>query len=154
MKLYKFTKAGGESLFGAHTWDLPKWSSKKDKWKPGKWYAVFGDLEPCSNGVHVCDASMLYHWYEKSRELYEVELEKKAKVLVCATKLVTRRARLIKKIDIQYEDMVEAMAMADEKMEELRDAPMPMSVWQKTWESICGQALEHIFHNKDYKNRI
>lgn len=156
MKLYKFTKAGGAPLFGSDPWDPPKWNDKKDKWKPGRWKAVYGEIEPCSNGIHVCDAGMLYYWYEKDRELYEVELDKHAKILVCATKYVTRRARLIKKIDIEETDMNEAMAYADEKMQEIEAGrqSMPSSVWQKTWESICGHKLEEIFKEKDYRNSI
>lgn len=52
-QFYKILSPKGESIHGGDlTWSLP--TQKKDgSWKPGKWAKVEGDIDVCSNGLHL-----------------------------------------------------------------------------------------------------
>jgi hypothetical protein len=75
IRLFKVLSEGGCSANGGGLdWDLPK------NGRPGKWHAVQGKLELCSNGLHVSVVPGEWGWqnaytgYESKRRLFLVEV--------------------------------------------------------------------------------
>jgi hypothetical protein len=79
---------------GRGRWHLPK------NGKPGRWMPVIkGDLEPCVNGYHLCRPADLIHWigpavFEAEYDGKRVDVDDQAE-----TKVVVRRARLIRRLN-------------------------------------------------------
>ena len=87
--LYKWTRADGRAPNGGSgTWSLPNE-------RPGRWWHVKGEVEPCRNGLHLCRASDLLTWIPDGVcALHEVEW--KGKRIDCDDKVVVRSARLVR----------------------------------------------------------
>ncbi len=87
--LYKFTGLDGAPYHGGvGRWGLP------DNGKPGKWFKVKGELEPCDNGLHLCRSQDLVQWC--GPELYVAEY--KGRLVECDDKVVVRQARLLERV--------------------------------------------------------
>jgi hypothetical protein len=76
--LYKFLRQGAIAPFSGH------------EWREGEWVTVSGELEACSNGVHVCRRRDLPYWLADELWLVDVDGER----LELGQKLVVRRAQL------------------------------------------------------------
>ena len=89
-KLYKVLAAGGECCNGGKgKWHLP--TAQPGKWMPG----IVGDIEPCSNGYHLCREKDLVHWL--NGEIYEAEY--RGDIVTADDKVVVRQARLVRRVD-------------------------------------------------------
>ena len=86
-KLYKILVNGKSCHGGDMKWDLPKGN------KPGKWHKASGDIEICSNGLHLTNEP--FNWYKWGCDCYEAEY--KGKIEWEEDKCVVQEARLIKK---------------------------------------------------------
>lgn len=91
MKLYKITDAkGGPCHGGSGVWDLPR------DGKPGAWRKVMGALEPCKNGLHLCEARHLSRWLcvdaivSEAEHRGEPHAEQYEKIVVGEARLVAR----------------------------------------------------------------
>lgn len=85
--LYKVTDTGGRSLFhgGSGTWHK------------GIWRSVRGELEPCSNGLHLCREQDLMKWL--GPVIWEAEVAPGASVIETGDKVVVSRARVVRRLD-------------------------------------------------------
>lgn len=88
MKAYKFLAAGAVGPFSGFVWPPPSSDAKA-------WVEVEGRLATCERGVHVCRPEDLVHWIHD--ELWEVEFDGETQSGVDS--LVTRRARLVQRVD-------------------------------------------------------
>jgi hypothetical protein len=82
-RLYKFLRRGSIAPFSRHVW------------RTGEWVIAAGELEPCTNGVHVCRHADLPYWL--ADELWEVDVA--GDRIEHEQKLVVRRARLRALVD-------------------------------------------------------
>jgi len=96
MKYYKVLKADGSCCNGGiGKWHLPK-KRRDGTWNPGKWMPrIDGELIPCENGYHICRSQDLVYWLDEA--IFEVEV--KGKVVEDDNKCVTRKARLLRKLE-------------------------------------------------------
>lgn len=86
--LYKFLNADGSACNGGRgSWHLPEGG------RPGRWMKTIKDIAPCKSGYHLCRKQDLSLWIGPA--LYMAEAEGG---LVCDDKIVTGRARLIRRL--------------------------------------------------------
>jgi hypothetical protein len=94
--LYKVLDTDGSCFHGGlGFWPLPE-KRPDGSWESGEWLQVKGRLSPCENGLHLC-ANKLQLLDFIGPAIYEAEYE--GECLDLETKLVTRKARLIRKIE-------------------------------------------------------
>jgi len=120
MKLYKWLNNGNKPAHGGNgEWGLPK------NGKPGKWFAVKGELVPCENGLHLCREGDLLQWI--AQDLYEAE--HRGRMIEHADKVVVRKARLTKRLEGWDEQGARLFACdcAERALDGLKD-PDPRSV--------------------------
>ena len=86
MIAYKFVRDDGSGVFSGFHWPLPDDG-------PADW--VEARVDPCRSGIHACRAQDLPFW--AGRALFEVELD--GEILVERRKLVSPRARLLRRIE-------------------------------------------------------
>lgn len=67
MIAYKFLSRGAVGLFSRYAWPTPAGET------PGEWVRVYGEIQPCLNGIHACPPERLAEWIDE--ELWEIELE-------------------------------------------------------------------------------
>lgn len=98
MKLYKYLKYDGSSIYGHGKWSLPTEDG------PGEWMPpIEGELEPCKNGYHACREDQLHLW--SGDRLYELEHD--GEVLEHRhDKVIVRRARLLRRMVILGDHLV------------------------------------------------
>jgi hypothetical protein len=120
MALYKFlTKQGAGTHRGAK-WHLP------ENDKPGKWMPELrGKLIVCERGYHLCRESDLLEWIGPT--LYEAEYE--GELIEADNKVVTRKARLVCKVETWNERTMRLFACdCAERALEKTSNPDPRSV--------------------------
>jgi hypothetical protein len=83
VRVYKFLKRDGTSLFTGF------------RWPTGEWVEADGPLGYCENGIHACRIDDLAHWL--GQQLWLTELA--GEILIGADSLVARRARLLEQVD-------------------------------------------------------
>jgi len=81
-KFYKVLDKSQNSCFGGNHF-----------WEVGKWYEVSGELIPCQNGFHFCQAKDLLKWI--GEEIWEAQVE--GEVIDFDDKLIARRARITRR---------------------------------------------------------
>lgn len=103
MKLYKVLSADGKSCHGGYAeWHLPTGK------RPGKWMPpIDGELEPCSNGYHVCRRGQLMEWLGEA--IYECE--SRGERINAGDKIVVREVRLVKRI--KWDDRISRLFACD-----------------------------------------
>jgi len=95
MKLYKVLNGNKPCNGGNGEYNLPV-KRKDGTWKPGKWMpAIKGELRPCDNGYHLCDAAHLIDWL--GPDIYEAEY--KGDRIDADNKVVVRQVRLISQVE-------------------------------------------------------
>lgn len=77
---YKCLTADGTGPYSGVTWPLD-----------GSWIAAVGDLDPCSNGIHVCRREDVIQWL--NARIFQVECGGES--VTADNKVVFRRARII-----------------------------------------------------------
>jgi hypothetical protein len=83
MRAYKFLSRDGTAFLTGF------------RWPTGEWVEAQGPLGYCDNGIHACRVSDLPHWL--GQELWLMELA--GDILAAADSLVSRRGRLLERID-------------------------------------------------------
>ncbi|MBK9272777.1 MAG: hypothetical protein IPM48_14425 [Saprospiraceae bacterium] len=91
-KLYKILVDGRSCHGGDLKWSLP--TKKGNKWIPGEWHEVKGDLKICERGLHLTKKPFM--WYRLGCTNYEAEVEDI--ISWYGDKCVVRRARLLKEV--------------------------------------------------------
>lgn len=88
--LFKMLNSDGTSFNGGTgKWSLPH------EGLPGEWMpAIKGELIACSNGYHLCRSQDLVSWL--GPVIYEAEV--RGEILMAADKVVTREARLLRRL--------------------------------------------------------
>jgi hypothetical protein len=94
VRYYKFLDHDGVAPFSRHRWSTD--------------WADVHDLLPCVIGLHVCRLEDLPYWLHE--ELWRVDVE--GSVEAVGHKVVTRRARLAKRIDAWDADQARRLAVA------------------------------------------
>ena len=95
--LFKLLGENGEAFQGGHGhWPLPT-QQEDGSWKPGNWLKVYGPLEICLNGLHLCSAEYITKW--SSPSLYIAEYAKDAEVINGGDKLCGNKARLLRLVE-------------------------------------------------------
>lgn len=89
--LYKVTGPRGECLNGGSgVWPLPVGD------RPGEWWDIAGDLEPCRNGLHLTDAANLAAWLPRGGLAYRVwRVETRGAILDTGKKYAAQSVRLL-----------------------------------------------------------
>jgi hypothetical protein len=82
-RFYKFLLRGSIAPFSRHVWRI------------GEWVKTEGELDACTNGVHLCRQADLPYWL--ADELWEVDVA--GDRIEHAQKVVVRRARLRARVD-------------------------------------------------------
>lgn len=82
-RLYKFLRRGSIAPFSRHVWRI------------GEWVKAEGELDACTNGVHLCRQADLPYWL--ADELWEVDVA--GDRIEHEQKVVVRRARLRARVD-------------------------------------------------------
>ena len=93
-KLYKVLVGGASCHGGDLRWSLPK--REGETWMPGEWHEVEGDLERCSNGLHL--TSDPARWWKPNCEIFLVEAEDFDGDEDEDAKVVARRVRLLRQL--------------------------------------------------------
>ena len=102
MTLYKVTGPDGLPCHGgSDAWSLPK------NGIPGAWRKVKGELEPCKNGLHLCEAKHLIDWL--GPVIWEAET--RGDRIDQTNKVVVREARLIRQCE--WNEQIERLFAAD-----------------------------------------
>lgn len=87
---YKVLNVDGSVYHGGvGSWPLPEGD------RPGTWMEITGNLRACENGLHLCRRQDLVHWLGPA--IFEAEYED-SEVLYEETKIVVRRARLVRQL--------------------------------------------------------
>ena len=89
MKLYKILESGKSCHGGNLQWSLPNG-------KPGNWHEVVGDLNMCSNGIHLTDKPA--KWFRWNCSIYEAKYEGEILWDKNESKYCARKVRLIKEV--------------------------------------------------------
>lgn len=100
MTWYKFLARGALGPFSGHTWPAPDGIEH-----PGDWLAATR-LDPCRSGLHLLRAEDLPYWL--CEELYTVEVE--GEVVLHESFVLTRRARLLARVDAWAQDAATAFS--------------------------------------------
>jgi hypothetical protein len=98
---YKYLCDGGIGLFSGFEWPRPS------DGMPGAWVDAEGAIEPCGNGIHACRPADLPYWL--SDELWLVELA--GEIVEHDRGLVSRRGRLLERVEAWAPDMAAALAL-------------------------------------------
>jgi len=93
--LFKSMDDRGMTGYMRHQWDMPK-----EDGTPGEWHEVDGDLKMCDNGIHVCRASDIMAWTQKTPSVNIVLMEIEGPVVRSNTgsdnKYICNKARVVK----------------------------------------------------------
>jgi hypothetical protein len=90
---YKFLEPDGRAPFTGFPWPVGEWVEAET-------------LEPCRAGIHACRAGDLPIWL--GPELWEVELDGEIREL--PRKLVARRGRLVRRLDVWSPELLDGFA--------------------------------------------
>jgi hypothetical protein len=99
-RLYKVLHADGRACHGGTgTWHLPT-PAEDGTWTPGEWMPrLTGEIEPCSHGYHLCRPQDLLGWLTSDVfSVYEAEAHPRYRLIVAGDKVVTRQARLLRRL--------------------------------------------------------
>jgi len=104
-KLYiKFTAEDGSPCNGGYgKWGLPRGK------RPGRWWEVKGEIEPCLNGLHLCRPKDVLHWLGPAMWVVQAD----GPVIDAGNKVVVRRARLVLRVPT-YNDRTLRLFACDE----------------------------------------
>jgi len=102
VRAFKFLRPGAVGPFSGFAWPVPAAGGA------GAWVEASGELGPCGDGIHACEAQNLPLWIWE--ELWEVELEQL--VAPGETKLRARRGRLLRRLDAWSPAAAKALARA------------------------------------------
>lgn len=124
--LFKILVDGKSAHGGNLTWSLPT-QSDNGVFVPGRWHSVKGELEMCSNGLHVCTWDQAWNeWMKIDADIYEVET--RGKVIRDHNKSVARSVRLMKPVELPdwwVKTREEIMTFKDVKWLQPDGAPLP-----------------------------
>ena len=102
MLALKFLDEDGVGPYSRFRWPLPNGK------KPGRWVKANGDLIACENGIHAVTPGQARDWLRP--ECYIIELG--GRVIDAGDKLVSRRGRLLRRVD-SWNDCTAQLFAAD-----------------------------------------
>ncbi len=123
--MYKVLSGDKSFNGGEYEWSLPT-KNPDGTWTPGEWTDPVADkLIPCGNGYHLCHREDLIQWL--GPDIYEAEADNE--IIEDDDKIVTRRARLLRKVEAWNDRTARLFAVwcAREELK-LIDNPDPRSI--------------------------
>jgi hypothetical protein len=125
--LFKLLNEGGRPANGGRgLWPLPSDD------KPGKWLKVDGEIVPCQNGLHLCEAKDLPTWAAPA--LYVVEAS--GKRIKDRDKIVVARARLLYRVDAWNDQTLRLFAADCAERALKREEKAGRIVDKRSWDAV------------------
>ena len=116
---YKVTLADGSPCHGGKgKWGLPHGK------RPGAWRSVEGEIEPCRNGLHLCEPTDLSQWLKIGASVWEAQA--KGEAVRDSNKTAVRTARLLRLVGtVDHKLLVEFACACAERVLPIFEAKYP-----------------------------